>query len=189
MLHPAFRDLRRPSNNEDWATKNVTIGVGVQSQLSFLKLFAEGLDDSPKSEQNNLKIYPHLTAIIDVKDGVVLGITWDDACIFCGLGCDEITYDFNGVLQSRGSAEQPTGGCGNTYQECIQKHDNEASTDCDIVLYVVWTGTDVNGKAFLSSANRFSAFPAQELRARLARNLPGPIQDAANNQVNSNRDL
>ena len=40
------------------------------------------------------------------------------------------------------------------------------------MLYVVWTGDDKNGKAFQSSAFRFSAFPEQELENRISDSLP-----------------
>ena len=188
LLQIAFNDLTNRNNN--FQEKAVTVGVGVQQALSFLRLWKEGPDVTEETNSRNYKVYPHLTAIIDVKNGVVQGITWDDACIFCsGFQCDEITYDFNGNLQSKSTAEQPTGGCGMTMEECSTKH-NAGGTDCDLVLYVVWTGTDVDGKALLSSANRFSAFPAQELRNRLTQNLPKAVKDAGNpDGANTNRDL
>jgi hypothetical protein len=178
----AFVDLRTSSNNGAFIGANLTVAVAAQTAISFTRLYAEGPDDSAKPAAQT-RIYPHLTAIIDVEDGVVKGITWDDACIFCGgLECDEITYDYNGVLQDRDSAEQPTGGCGTTLEECNKKlvaggaGGNEGQA-CDLTLYVVWTGSDADGRALLSSANRFSAFPAQELRDRLTRNLPDQVLD------------
>lgn len=171
--------MRTNPNNGAFTGASVTVAVAAQKNISFTRLYAEGPDDSGKAAVET-KIYPHLTAIINVDDGVVTGITWDDACIFCGgLECDEITYDYNGVLQDRDSAEQPTGGCGMTLQECNTKLSgtgNEGQA-CDLTLYVVWTGSDKDGRALLSSANRFSAFPAQELRDRLTRNLPDQVLD------------
>lgn len=164
----------------------MTVGVGVHTALSYLRVWYQGPDDFPDVE--NRKVYPHLTAIIDVKDGNVRGITWDDACVFCSrFACDEITYDFNGARQNKDSAEQLTGGCGNEIRECEEKH-AAGGTDCDIVLYVVWTGTDADGKALLSSASRFSAFPAQEIKDRFSQNLPQAVLDAGNSG-NTNRDL
>lgn len=176
VLHiTAYSDLTSEQRNPDFASNTLTVGVGVQESLSFLRIW-----------KNDEKIYPHLTAIIDVRDGVVLGITWDDACIFCGgFQCDQITYDFNGNIQDRDSAGQPTGGCGITFSDCNSKHQDDG-TDCDIVFYVVWTGTDVDGKALLSSANRFSAFPAQELSDRFTQNLPGAKDSGGDT---TNRDL
>ena len=168
----AYNDLRINKSNSDFSNPDtsLTVGVGVQTSLSFLRLWA-----------GNSNVYPHMTVIIDVKDGIVRGITWDDACIFCGGGlvgesCDEITYDFNGDLQTQDSAAQPTRGCGTPESDCARRH-RESGTDCDLVLYVVWTGTDIDGNAMLSSANRFSAFPAQKLQDRLTQNLPGIGRD------------
>jgi hypothetical protein len=40
-------------------------------------------------------------AVIDVQDGVVQGIAWDDASIFCGKDeAERNTFDFNGIQGS-----------------------------------------------------------------------------------------
>ena len=118
-----------------------------------------------------MKFYPYLTAIIDVSKGRVKGITWDDACLFCGGDrCEENTYDFNGNLGTRSDYRQPTRGCYHTAEEC--QVESNGKSQCDITVYVVWTGDDADGKAFQSSAFRFSAFPPQELKNRLGVNIP-----------------
>ena len=110
---------------------------------------------------------------MDVASGVVQGITWDDACVFCGRRqCDEITYDFNGNPGTQADYAQPTRGCYITEQECNRLHFEEGRTDCDLTLYVVWTGSDSSGNSFLSAANRFSKFPVQELQNRLSQSIP-----------------
>jgi hypothetical protein len=142
--------------------KNITVHVASQQALSFQKLYYDKVD----------KIFPHLTAVIDVDKGVVTGIAWDDACIFCSKNeCQENTFDFNGFQGNTKQFNQPTGGCFLEESVCIS-FDLESRTDCDLLLYVVWTGTDKNGLELLSSAYRFSAFPAQELSDRFSQNLP-----------------
>ena len=42
----------------------------------------------------------------------------------------------------------------------------------DILVYVVWTGDDKNGKAFQSSNFRYSAFPEQNIKDRITDSLP-----------------
>jgi hypothetical protein len=117
-------------------------------------------------------VYPFLTAIISVNHGAVQGITWDNACVFCTQSeCQEITYDFNGNPSTQSQIGQPTKGCYYTTDYC----DNVLASngiDCDLILYVVWTGTDSSGNVLQSSANRFSAFPAQKLQDRISQNLP-----------------
>ena len=100
------------------------------------------------------------------------GITWDDACIFCGKNeCAENTLDYDGVAQTRRSSGQPTKGCFISVSECSRLFTNK-NTACDLTLHVVWTGTDSSGRALLSSASRYSAFPSQEIKDTISRNLP-----------------
>ena len=114
-----------------------------------------------------------MTAIINVDKGIVTGITWDDACLFCTANrCEPNTFDFAGNLATQEEAKQPIGGCHVTPPECVSLTANGEGTGCDLLLYVVWTGTDSQGKDFLSSAYRFSAFPAQGWLDRISQNLP-----------------
>lgn len=125
-------------------------------------------------DEYNKKVYPFLTAIISVDRGNVTGITWDDACVFCGGfkdACQENTYNFNGQPVTKSQAGQTTKSCFYTVEQC----DASIKTDptvCDLTLYVVWSGTDAGGKALQSQAYRFSAFPPQELTDRLTQLLP-----------------
>jgi hypothetical protein len=163
----AFSDLVVQSQTENLGSiyyeKNITVGVASQDKLSFLKLYYDYTSEF---------VYPYLTAIIDVDNGKVLGITWDDACVFCGSGqCQEITFNYNGIQQNQKSSGQPTKGCLVTEAEC-NIYESQGTTLCDVTIYVVWTGTDANGVAFQSSGFRFSQFPAQEIQDRISQMLP-----------------
>eukprot|EP00594_Rhizosolenia_setigera_P008326 CAMPEP_0178958172 /NCGR_PEP_ID=MMETSP0789-20121207/11434_1 /TAXON_ID=3005 /ORGANISM="Rhizosolenia setigera, Strain CCMP 1694" /LENGTH=597 /DNA_ID=CAMNT_0020640727 /DNA_START=328 /DNA_END=2121 /DNA_ORIENTATION=+ len=139
--------------NENSYQDQVSIHVASQKAVSFIRRFYD-------SEQN--KIYPYLTAILDVDNGVVKGIAWDDSCVFCRSEperCEENTYDFSGT--SRIGPEK-TKGCFFTKDECDKLH-SEGKKDCDLNLYVVWTGTDKNGRLLSSSGSRWSAFPASNI--------------------------
>jgi hypothetical protein len=125
---------------------NITVHVESQTALSFQRLYHDG----------DTKLYPFLTAIVTVNEGNVTGITWDDACIFCGLfQCEDITYGFDGQMVTADEAQQKVGGCPLTVDDC--KGSDKAK--CDLLLYVVWQGTDSTGREFASSSSRFSAFP------------------------------
>lgn len=126
-----------------------------------------------------------MTAIIDVQDGVVLGIAWDDASLFCTKSeTERNTFDYAGNAGSSGQFGQPVDGCFITEDECTASYNN-GETACDLVLYVVWTGTDSKGNSLQSSAYRFSAFPAQELGDRFSQNLPDfPSIDVDLNPLN-----
>jgi len=136
----------------DSLTGDITAFSSSQSKVSPLRKYYD-------SEKNY--IFPHLTAVIDVKDGVVQGIAWDKACTFCSeTYCKENTYDFiTGEIKT--DIEGPTTGCYLTTNECddIVK---EGGTECDLTLYTVWTGTDEKGKVLASSKFRFSAFTGKQ---------------------------
>lgn len=126
------------------------------------------------------RIYPYLTAIIDVQDGIVRGIAWDDACIFCEKAeCVPNTYNFDGSVATTEQINQPVDGCYFSVQECIG-FEADGNDICDLKLFVVWTGTDVNGKVLLSSDSRFSMFPPN----RIQENVKGSYNDMIENLKN-----
>jgi hypothetical protein len=51
------------------------------------------------------------------------------------------------------------------------------SDECDLKLFVVWTGTAVGGKVLLSSDSRFSAFPPN----RIQENVKNGVDSALGN--------
>lgn len=158
---------------------NITVHTECQKALSYQKWYFNGGD----------KVFPFLTAIIDVENGVVRGITWDDASIFCSPDeAERNTFDFNGLAGSEEKFGQPVEGCFLSLKnECTVQ--TETGTQCDLLLYVVWTGTDSKGNSFLSSSYRFSAFPAQDWSDRIMNNLPefkipdlNPFDDGGGNE-------
>lgn len=167
----AFRDLVGASNQTTSSSlftgKNITVSAASQSALSFVRMY---------HNVDLKRVYPFFTAVVDVQRGVVKGITWDDACVFCGgLGqCTETTYDYNGQLKEAKTAGQPTRSCSIPVDECFTLLSTTPnSTECDLTFYVVWTGTDVNGQALQSHAYRFSEFPPQQLSDRFTQLIPG----------------
>ena len=160
----AYNDLVKNTQGIFSGT-NITLGVASQKSLSFLRLFYD---------EYNKKVYPFLTAIISVEKGRVTGITWDNACIFCGglkEACEEDTYNFNGQQVTSAEAGQETKACFLTRDQCDETIKTNP-TACDVTLYVVWSGTDAGGKALQSQAYRFSQFPVQELTDRLTQLVP-----------------
>lgn len=138
-------------------SRNIDVSVFASSQqsLGYLRMYYD----------TTFGIFPHLTAIIDVKDGIVRGIAWDDACMFCAVSrCVENTYAFDGesVLIS-----EPSKGCYYTKEECNIIVSN-GGDECDLTLHVVWTGTDLNGNYLTSSNRRYSAFNPKQIRDQLS---------------------
>jgi len=142
---------------------NITVHSESQTALSFQKLYYNGVD----------KVFPFLTAIISVDKGDVTGITWDDACVFGAEDeCEDNTFGFDGEIVAEVEAQQPVGSHHSTVDYCKESE----KAECDLTLYVVWTGTDSKGKDFSSSANRFSAFPKQSWTKNLG--FPDWIPDS-----------
>ena len=132
---------------------NLTITATSQTGVSLLRQYYDTA---------NRRIYPFLTAIVDVDGGTVRSVSWDEVCpVFCsGSGsanCAENTYNFTGDPQTGFAAST---GCWITQTQCDAEY--ATSTECDLTIYVVWTGTDKNGVAFQSAGNRFSQFPPQD---------------------------
>lgn len=181
ILSTAYRDLVQrknstaSSNNIFKSSPVITISASSQTALSFVRVYFDAAKD---------RVYPFLTAIMDVERGVVKGITWDNACVFCGgTECLENTYNYNGAPQNQSSAGQTTRSCFVSTEDCnALLGSNSSSTVCDITVYTVWTGTDANGIALQSQAYRFSEFPAQELSDRITQLL---VPDAAADLINS----
>jgi len=129
--------------------------------LSFIRRYFDDTDFENK-------IFPRLTAIVAVKQGVVTGITWDEACMFCEPErCEENTYDFSGqsAITRNPPLQEPTKGCFLKKMECDSLL-SDASTDkneCSLNIYFVWTGTDKNSKVLQSANARFSLFPQNRI--------------------------
>jgi len=146
-IENSFKDLVL---NED---KPAQIHVESQQALSFIRRY---YDNETK------KVFPYLTAILDVSDGEVVGIAWDNACLFCENDqCEENTYDFSGNEVVEPQKDQ-TKGCSiskNVCEDFVQKGLNR----CDLNIYFVWTGTDKDGRSLHSAGSRWSAFPPSSL--------------------------
>jgi hypothetical protein len=139
-------------------TNGTQIFAASQQALSFQRRYYDATTNM---------IFPYLTIIVDVVNGVVRGIAWDDACVFCEQSkCLPNTYNFDGTLASAEQASQPTDGCYFTKEACdgFQKTGN---TVCDLNLHVVWTGTDIRGNVLMSSDSRFSAFPPNRIQEKV----------------------
>lgn len=143
----SYRDLVLNYDDQPFG-EEVSVHVASQQALSYIRMYYNN---------DGGKIYPYLTAILDVVDGEVIGIGWDNACMFCDSDrCEENTYDFSGKLANVGNEQDK--GCYYTRKEC-EKLEKEGSKSCDLNIYFVWTGTDKEGRPLHSSGSRWSAFP------------------------------
>ena len=113
--------------------------------------------------------FPLPMGIITVTLGRVTRIDWDNNCKWCGGStsskCRQNTYDYSGNLVNtlgKSCYVDDTTGC---WAQKAMSGINGTSTTikvpsqlCELTVYVVWTGTDTNGKFFTSATSRFSRF-------------------------------
>jgi len=96
-------------------------------------------------------VVPFLTAIIELNDGAPVQITWDQSCVNCDGGqC--ISGNFCGVPYN------VTGQ--NTDGICYGRvgATDDATTDCDLKIYLGWFGSDSSSNYLVSAGQRYSAF-------------------------------
>jgi len=116
----------------------VYIRAEVGAKSSYWRTRSQGLPP------NKITV-PFWTLVIEVTDGLVDKLTWDDSCPLCESS-DMCVADRNcGVMHNT---------CGNT----------DADNNCNLQIYVSWFGTDADGKYFTSSDKRLSRFRSGSLR-------------------------
>eukprot|EP00462_Mataza_sp_D1_P001702 CAMPEP_0175092840 /NCGR_PEP_ID=MMETSP0086_2-20121207/2678_1 /TAXON_ID=136419 /ORGANISM="Unknown Unknown, Strain D1" /LENGTH=238 /DNA_ID=CAMNT_0016365731 /DNA_START=46 /DNA_END=762 /DNA_ORIENTATION=+ len=124
-----------------------------QSGLNHVRLEATGLTSTYKtrsrgSQLSNRYYVPFWTAIIELRDGFVQSINWDDGC----WGCD------------RESAACLDKTCSVPHSECFDESTRSGAVNCDVKVYVGWFGTDKNGKYLTSAGKRLSRFRSTSLQ-------------------------
>jgi len=87
---------------------------------------------------------PFWTLVIEMTDGIVDRLTWDDSCPLCSSSDLCVEAKNCGVAHS---------SCGN----------NAESNNCNLQIYLGWFGTDADGKYLTSSDKRLSRFRSGSL--------------------------
>ena len=132
------------SSNTYTESRNVTV-------RSISKLYTGSLA--------NNGVFTVMTAIINVENGVVQSINWDDNCNTCLSNCAD-----NSVMVNNGTLELITEETElyNVYhgENCYESRSDcdQEGTNCDLQIFVVWSGTDVRGRVFESSNVRMTRF-------------------------------
>jgi len=143
------------TDENDLLIKNFTnpsVHVESGKALSYIKRYRGLLDDTSKTPVT----WPYMTAIINVDEGDITGITWDDGCYFCeNHKCQQNTFDFKGSQVTDDALASPN--CYLKDTEC-QGEAGKVAENCPMSIYVVWTGSDGNGKLLKSAEMRFSQY-------------------------------
>lgn len=137
------------------------------------------------------RVHTVYTAIITVAEGIITGVTWDDGCYGCtyrapnigDAGCSDSIMSVNSTSKTYNimSKDSPNNayfngywdtlcgsGCQTCYSSkawCDEKCKDKVFCDCDLTIYVVFTGTDASGRYLKSAGLRFSRFQAYSLNS------------------------
>lgn len=148
----SYNDLVKQPN---FYYPQISVHVESHQSLSFIRRY---YDDT----EFKTKVFPFLTAIIDVREGVVVGITWDHACLYCDDDrCEENSYTFNG--ENAKDVKSPTKGCYLRKMECDKAPLSGSQSVCALGIYFAWSGTDKHGRALTSVGSRRSAFSEKDI--------------------------
>ena len=159
------RPLARPPvpgswSSYDYSVDTLTADLGVSSgQELFMHVESEGQISYQKRYRTTLSgdkavTFPMNVAIVNVEMGEVTGITWDYGCFNCGADtCTKNTYNYKGATHEG-------------EDECYMEDADCNSNKCDMVVYVVWSGTDVNGNYLLSQQKRLSNFQLGDVKVK-----------------------
>ena len=119
---------------------------------------------------NYFHAFSHLTAVIELEEGEVKRITWDDGCHTCYPDkCEQNSvYMKDGkltIIQPGEAIYGPYAGenCYTSASDC-QK---DKSGACDLHIYVVWTGTDKDGRVLQSANLRLSRFQSGSIKSAI----------------------
>eukprot|EP00741_Cyanophora_paradoxa_P023529 tig00021589_g22731.t1 len=121
----------------------VAAGLRVGSSIQIEVL---GFRSQPRvyASSSNVRVQ-FWTAIVELENGRVVNINWDDSCDTCAI--DNCVKSADG---SGGNCGVPASQCGTT--GVLEK--------CDPKIYLAWKGTDKAGKYLTSYGNSFTRYRA-----------------------------
>ncbi len=98
---------------------------------------------------------PVFTVVVAVEQGVPQSVVYDDGCYFC----DEAGASCVGNVFVNSTSTVPN-TAGSAFRSCASPTQCTSTSggDCDLKIFVTWTGTDANGAYFESANMRFSRF-------------------------------
>lgn len=108
--------------------------------------------------------FTFMTAVITAEKGVIKSIDWDNGCYSC-MTCEE-----NSVLEEDGNVSLITNKSPyyRAYQgkNCVVKREEcDNNTNCDLTIYLVWSGSDIDGRVFQSANLRMSRFQSGSIES------------------------
>lgn len=96
---------------------------------------------------------PVYTVIIAATNGIIDSVVFDEGCFFC----EEASASCIGNVFVNATQSVPT-VASSSFKSCSQSCGASTGSECDLKLFVTWTGTDSAGAYFQSANLRFSRF-------------------------------
>ncbi|CAD7958410.1 unnamed protein product [Amoebophrya sp. A25] len=110
----------------------------------------------PQIYRQGSKIVPFVSLVINVSEGAVKSLVWDNLCPNCS---DDACLRSQTALDEK---YEPTGEARDVSKTCSQDTSGLEQAH-DFKIFLTWAGTDVNGRHCKSSAFRFSRFAGSTL--------------------------
>eukprot|EP00736_Rhodelphis_marinus_P014070 Rmarinus@m.23374 len=123
------RELRMQNDHQGLGTVQVAVGTRMSPPRRF--------------SYESTKAVGFWTIVVDLKDGEVDSVLWDEGCFTCS---DDECLDDNCLLD--------------TCDHLDDGADNSNRDQCNVKIYLAWTGTDKDGNIMLSEGFTFSKFNA-----------------------------
>ena len=146
---------------KDKAIDNVYVQLSLSS-----KTYDEKLNTTqysiPKLYTGSLArngVFNIMTAIITLDHGVVQSISWDDNCNTCLTNCYDNSVLRNGtdlVLITDKTENYNVYSGKNCYKD--RSECDKEGANCDLQIFLVWSGSDSKGRVFESSNVRMTRF-------------------------------
>jgi len=128
---------------------NTTTGRWISAPDVNIRLEIGGLVSPWKSRSRDGLVVPFWTAILDVDNGRLNSIYWDDGCYEC---------DDSQCINA--TCAVPVSTC---YEVTYTGFSTGGTNNCDLKIYIGWKGQDKDGNYLTSSARRLSAFRSYSL--------------------------
>lgn len=150
-IRVASSSKRRLESNE--CEPSLFYGESMGVKAIYKKMYASCPPSSPAA-----RFIPIVTLVIQVDFGEVQSLIWDDGCFStCSQNPDASNSCVNNAFDLSNNQPLQTSqdvgeDCGRTGDSCSE------DGECDLNVYVVWTGRDANGNYFASAGRRFSIF-------------------------------
>eukprot|EP01084_Bolivina_argentea_P047881 88272_1 len=167
VIAPKIDDYSLIFVNDSWrADDNTDLLLNTFGSPIAFHLETEGYVTDQKVFRNTQesRTWPIYTAVIAVDKGWVTDVYWDKVCQLCPRdNCVPNSYKITNETTDLFGVET----CFWSYSDCLQSGQT-ASNQCQLRVYIAWTGTDVHGIELQSYNKRLSLLSGRTLNTLMS---------------------